>query len=244
MVVNSNLPADESLDPSTRFAEVALGVADAATRGRVQRDAMRDDDVADALTWWEHALAPLADELPEVVPSAQVWAQLERTLRPAAKIRTARSNGSSRAMGGRRWMMVLAAGTALAAGIAAVVVWPSSAPNAPLRQTARLIQSDGRPGWLVTTDGDHHLAVRPLVTWKGHGARVPELWLVQSDQAPLALAVLSPDHPTKTTLAVTAGERLIHGGTLAVSVEPLGGSPLAGPTGPIVASGPLLTPSS
>lgn len=202
MVVNSNLPADESLDPSTRFAEVALGVADAATRGRVQRDAMRDDDVADALTWWEHALAPLADELPEVVPSAQVWAQLERTL------------------------------------------WPSSAPNAPLRQTARLIQSDGRPGWLVTTDGDHHLAVRPLVTWKGHGARVPELWLVQSDQAPLALAVLSPDHPTKTTLAVTAGERLIHGGTLAVSVEPLGGSPLAGPTGPIVASGPLLTPSS
>jgi anti-sigma-K factor RskA len=68
--------------------------------------------------------------------------------------------------------------------------------------------------------------------------RSAELWAIGEDGVPHALGLLDG---SGTLLVVAADDRgrLIAGATLAVSIEPIGGSPTGKPTGPVVATGAL-----
>jgi anti-sigma-K factor RskA len=68
--------------------------------------------------------------------------------------------------------------------------------------------------------------------------RVPELWLIPAGaSAPISLGVLQPGSRTVTRLGVEQLEKFGRGASLAVSLEPPGGSPIGTPTGPIVQQG-------
>ena len=66
-----------------------------------------------------------------------------------------------------------------------------------------------------------------------------ELWYVAAGQAPRSIGLL--DRPeTRAALPAVARGGDITGATLAVSVEPPGGSTTGAPTGPVVYSGKLI----
>jgi len=64
-----------------------------------------------------------------------------------------------------------------------------------------------------------------------------ELWLIVGDSAPRSLGLVREG--TRPARAADLSEDLIEGVTLAVSLEPQGGSPEPVPTGPVVAVGQL-----
>ena len=82
----------------------------------------------------------------------------------------------------------------------------------------------------------HELLILPasVHTTPGHS---PELWLLPKGGAPIALGVVGADAPIRLPMAHAVGDAGRR--TLAVSIEPLGGSPTGQPTGPVVATGYL-----
>jgi anti-sigma-K factor RskA len=64
-----------------------------------------------------------------------------------------------------------------------------------------------------------------------------ELWLVPGSGAPQSLGVFQPDKSGELVIPANLRGQMTEGATLAVSLEPFGGSMTGGPTGPVVASG-------
>lgn len=66
-----------------------------------------------------------------------------------------------------------------------------------------------------------------------------ELWMIEKDKAPVSLGVITGGGSTTAAVEAKLQSAFAEGLTLAVSVEPIGGSTTGAPTGPVVALGPL-----
>jgi anti-sigma-K factor RskA len=66
-----------------------------------------------------------------------------------------------------------------------------------------------------------------------------ELWIIPPDGKPRSLGVMADAKRTHMQLAEALAELMREGATVAISVEPRGGSPTGAPTGPVLASGAL-----
>ena len=69
--------------------------------------------------------------------------------------------------------------------------------------------------------------------------RVPELWLIPAGEGPRSLGVVTTDRAQTIAVPSDLRRALTAGSTLAISLEPVGGSPQGVPTGPIVAKGSI-----
>ena len=70
-------------------------------------------------------------------------------------------------------------------------------------------------------------------------AHAHELWVIPPDGKPRSLGTMSSTRKMHMRLADALASLLQQGATIAISVEPPGGSPTGQPTGPVVASGSL-----
>lgn len=119
----------------------------------------------------------------------------------------------------RRWRL-WGAGAAVAASVAlAVLMWPAPGVQARLEAGELVFEAQG--------DG-RFLTVARMGPTAG-SANDYQLWAIGADGVPRSLGLLRGD-----TLRLEAA--LEPGVTLAVSLEPLGGSPGALPTGPVLAA--------
>ena len=66
-----------------------------------------------------------------------------------------------------------------------------------------------------------------------------QLWMIGGDGVPRPMGLLAAGGPSRMTLSDGQRDLIKAGIVLAVSIEPLGGSPTGRPTGPVVASGKL-----
>ena len=66
-----------------------------------------------------------------------------------------------------------------------------------------------------------------------------QLWLIPSGGKPHSLGVMPARPHMQLALAEPISAIIGRGATLAVSLEPVGGSPTDQPTGPVIASGPI-----
>jgi anti-sigma-K factor RskA len=66
-----------------------------------------------------------------------------------------------------------------------------------------------------------------------------ELWVIPKGGKPSSLGTMPRTKQMHMRLAQTLARLLESGATIAISVEPRGGSPTGAPTGPVVASGAL-----
>jgi anti-sigma-K factor RskA len=65
------------------------------------------------------------------------------------------------------------------------------------------------------------------------------LWLIPADGTPHSIGVM-PEKTMRVTVDEKMADQFDTGVTLAVSLEPAGGSPTGLPTGPVLASGKLV----
>lgn len=204
-------------------AEYALGALDAADRARVEHRAGREPAFAARLAWWEGRLAPLAEALPPV-PPPDLMPAIEARLfgRPAA--RPPRWRFWAGAAGGLA--------VAAAAGVALTLLFapPPPGPGLPAL-TVTLAAADGALVFAARWDA----ASATLTVTRAAGPAATagqdyQLWIIRGEAPPEPLGLVRDE------ALVAALPGLAPGMTLAISLEPLGGSPTGLPTGPVLAA--------
>ncbi|MGA5655596.1 anti-sigma factor [Rahnella contaminans] len=211
-------------------AEYALGTLRGAARIQFERKMHDDPGLAAEVARWQEAFTQLDNQIIPVIPPASVWKRIQHNLtlqpdkRPAPAKRPVRGY----------------IGWALAAGLAALLLIPHLLvqPAAPT-PVAILASSAGQQNgqWVVSVDmSTRSLLLTPLSAPDLAADRSLELWAIPPGGKPRSLGLLNTQQPTQLTLAAKMPDP---GYTLAISLEPRGGSPTGQPTGAVLYSGTL-----
>ena len=213
--------------------EYVLGTLDENERRAAEARIESDPAFRSAVAEWETRLQPLADAAdPVAPPDGLVERVLERidgqnTASPANVVALRRSV--------RRWRMTSAVVAAAAAVFAGVIVVDRATP--PVRQSefvAVLTAEGAAPRFVATVD-----VVEGTLSIRRVGDAPPpdksyELWAVEPGRDPQSLGLVD-EASISRALEYSPSDL-----TLAISLEPKGGSPTGVATGPIVFSGSLV----
>lgn len=239
---------DEALD--LLAAEYALGLPDDGERARAEGLLATDRGFRDRVARWSGRLAPLLDEVEAASPPAGLWTRIEREIDPRAGSAPADLAPGSNVHALRRkvnvWRGYSAAATALAASLALFLVTrpPAEAPPAPPAPAPliAMMEAEGSPAKLVATydPARRMLLVAPAAGVDAVAGHAHELWLIPADGKPRPMGLLEPGAPRRMAIPPAMLAEMKADVTLALSVEPAGGSPSGLPTGPVIASGKLV----
>ena len=235
-----NTPLEDG--QNLRYAEYVLGVLDADARAEVARELAGSDEAATAVALWQRRLMPLADTISEVAPAPYVWARIQDALQLEAPARVAPRKGLWDNLQLWRWLGIGA--TAVAAALLVVVSLPRPTPTPVVVSAgymASTIQQDnGSAGWTATMDLEHaRMVVVPATPVAFEQGRAPELWLIPAGGKPISVGMIDRDKPTTLALDPALLAQLGPTAVLAVSVEPIGGSPTGQPTGAVIGKGAI-----
>ena len=239
-----NTPVQEN-DDDLRYAEYVLGVLDVDARAAVALDIESSPAAAAAVAVWERNLLPLAEEVVDVAPAPYVWARISDALKLNAPDRVVPRKGLWNNLQLWHWIGIGASAVAIASVL--FIVTPLRPSPAPVSVSASYMvsniqQDNGVTGWTATIDLQNaRMVVVPAGSTAFEQGRAPELWLIPSGQKPISVGMIMPDKPTTLTLDAALLSRLSPTAALAVSVEPIGGSPTGQPTGPVIAKGAIST---
>jgi anti-sigma-K factor RskA len=227
-------PETHNGDHDVRYAEYVLGVLEAEERAAVAAEIAASPEAAASVKRWEHELLPLAELIADATPPAHVWPRIASSTRPADVLPKRESLWSSLAL----WRYVAIGASAAALALLFLVVLRPVGGTA--YWSATIQQDNGSVGWTATLDRQHgRLIVVPGTPAALPPARAPELWLIPAGAKPLALGMIASDQPVTLMLGSGSLAQIAATAKLAVSVEPVGGSPTGQPTGAVIAIGAI-----
>jgi anti-sigma-K factor RskA len=225
------------LDPGRLDAlagQYVLGTLSRRARNRLDRLSRSDESVAAAIRTWQNRLLPLAQSLPPVDPPERVWPAILR------RIHGRPEPGSVWANLGL-WRALTLVGFATAMALSVVLL--TSRVEAPAETlVAVLAGQDARPALVVSGERSGRiLTVKALAAVQPGSDRALQLWALpgQGNPRSLGLLPLAGQELVRVDLQDAAGQTLQNIPTLAVSLEPAGGSPTGLPTGPVLYTGPI-----
>jgi anti-sigma-K factor RskA len=233
-------------------AEYVLGSLDPAERNAITARRRVDRALDDAITAWEKRLRPLSDLLPDLEPRSDIFAKVANQLWGPQDRLVGPAKAPLQHKGTKRRLALYAAACALAACLAMVVVWVFHAqPGIPARLIASLHRStdsaDGPTNSTAPLGFEVYLDLRASTMMISPFAVPPgsrrdyQLWLIPRETwAPISLGIISLAEPTKLPWVATYPPYDLVRTTLAVSLEPRGGSPNGTPTGPTMFVGKLV----
>lgn len=232
-------------------AEYALGVLDGADLADARRKLARDADFRAEVGDWSAKLAPLLDEVEPVDAPAGLWQRISDAIGGTTRD-AANDNPVDLRRSRNGWRAATAGMTALAAALGIVLVGrPAQAPLPVPAPAPQPVPASGPP--MVAMVGDD-AGTKIVANWDPVQKRLVlavagdmpadpvhshELWVIPDGGDPTSLGTMPSGKMMHLDLANTLAELLRQGATIAVSVEPKGGSPTGSPTGPVVASGTL-----
>jgi len=218
-------------DPDMTAAELAIGLLEGEERAAALRRVLADPAYAREVEQWRHRLAGLFDDYRDVAAPPSVGARIAAPAADAPRARNA-------------WPIVALA-MAVAAAVAFVFVSrPGPAPlPIPVAQPHRLMvaslmmtdKSAAVPAMIDMTTGEMSIPSADMAP----AGKSAQLWMIGGDGVPKPMGLLAAHGASRMTLAPDQRRLLAAGVTLAVSVEPVGGSPTGKPTGPVIAAGKL-----
>jgi anti-sigma-K factor RskA len=215
-------------------AEYVLGVLDAAQRGAAERRIDRDPAFAREVAFWEERLGGLAAAVPEVAPARRLWSRIEDQIGNAGR---AGSVGLWRSLS--FWRSLAFGASAFAAACLAALIYVGAVGTRGAPLIARLDADGGQAGFVAAVNtGDASLTIVPAALL-GQEQKSLELWLIPPGDKPHSLGLIDPDRPVTVKVPKDLLTQVNNAAALAVSLEPLGGSPTGEPTGPVIASGKL-----
>lgn len=220
-------------------AEYVLGTLRGAARRRFEALLPAHPTLRAASREWYDRLMPLSAAIEPVQPSGDVWRRISARIggngeqAPAA---SAARDTAWRSLG--FWRALTGFASVAAIGLAVLLASPRPVPPpivvvlAPTPDAATA--GSTAPAIVASISGDRSSlvmrAVVPVAERAGHSL---ELWAVPQGAAPRSLGVL----PGGSGTVALRPDSLAGSDTLAVTVEPQGGSPSGKPTGPIVYAG-------
>lgn len=214
-------------------AEYALGLLDTEDRISADERMLSDRRFAADVETWRLQLAAFALDVAPQAPPEGLWPRVARRLDSTGSVRELRLKRSVTV-----WRAATAAAAAVAVVLASAIVWPRPPSTTPPLLTARLSASNKGPAVFVAfyEPGKHAIVLTPASV-TASADHSPELWLIPTGGKPISLGVAAFGNSVR--LIQTSDVEDVGQGTLAVSVEPKGGSPTGQPTGPVIATGQL-----
>ncbi|HVK91284.1 MAG TPA: anti-sigma factor [Mycoplana sp.] len=234
-------PDQNSRDPrrdEVIAGEYVLGVLSAEDRRKVETRLRSDRAFAAMVNRWEENLSAINQELETVTPPARVYSAVERRLfdTPAEDARMTVPGNVGLWKSLAFWRSVALA--SLAATGVVLVGSELLSPRPSKELIAELSGTDNPISLMARYDAQTGELTMTPVAAKQDAARSLELWLVEDGKSPVSLGVLPQSGEGTLAIPEAMRPRLKGGGAvLAVSVEPLGGSPTGTATGPVIASG-------
>jgi anti-sigma-K factor RskA len=207
-------------------AEYAIGTLRGPARRRFERLCVQSSAARLTLQRWEDDWVHLSRALAPVQPSAGVWPRVSRQLFGDVV-------GAPRRSRWRTWQLAAAAGLVAVVLVVGLLVRQLVPP--PPQTVAILGTDSAHPVWRL----ERHPPLAAL-TIEVVGAVPPaagksyELWALPRGRAPVSLGLLPAAGRAERALSEPQRAALLAADKVAVSVEPAGGSPTGGPTGPIV----------
>lgn len=209
-------------------AEYALGLLSPAEARAFEDLLSTDPDLRDAYAEWVEDFVTLTDGIAPQTPPASVEKAIEAQLFPQSKT----------VSGWRARLGLLPAALTGAVLAAVVLVAFDFGPKGPDFEPELVATLGGDGDSLrVAASFDAETSVLRVDRAAGTAAdgRSFELWLIVGDNLPVSLGVL----PDAAVAEFVLPAQLASGAILAISDEPLGGSPTGQPTGDVLAAGAL-----
>ena len=217
-----------------------LGTMSRRARRRFDRLFDEHESVRANVYRLEETLLPVGWSLPDVQPSELVWRRIARDLgfgRPQESQRRSLA-----------WPLFAAAmGAAL---IATSFGWwqQLQRPRETIVETvtvepevAVINDEDGNALWIALVYSDlQRVDIDVTTAPDAQAANDYQLWILAGDGTPSSMGLLPQTGEATLNLDAAAVAALATGNTLAVSLEPPGGSPQPVPTGPVLYTAPLL----
>lgn len=209
-------------------SEYVLGSLHGPARVRFQRLLMQHNSMRHSLWRWESRLNELGTALPNVQPAPEVWERIQSRLGFTTATPSAANVVSlpQRKPRGLQWL----AGLSAAAAILMAVLLVNLQPVEPLLpgQIAVVQSEKAQALWLIELREDQ-LLVTATDKFKALDNQDYELWMVAADgRPPISLGLLPKQGKLSLPRSVLFDQ--VQVAALAVSLEPLGGSPTGQPT--------------
>ena len=214
-------------EPDAMAAELALRLLEGEERATALRRMLADPDFAAELARWRDRFALWFDAWPEVAAPADGLARLEATIFGAPQQQ--RSSV-------RLWQGLAALSGLVAACLLLFVAMrgPEIALPSPLLTT--IVANNGAGPIAALYDPATGRLSLDAANQRRAG-RSAQLWIIGADGVPHSLGLMADRGATRLALSPALRDRMRVGATIAISIEPVGGSPGPLPTGPVVATG-------
>ena len=222
-------------DPDLSAAELALGLLEGEDRAVALRRVLAEPDFAAEVVRWREHFAALFPVVPAAEPDPALLPRIERSLAPAGADVTPIRRG---------WVWPSLAGMTSVAAAALAMVLLSRPEPAPVQASVPVLLA---AAVVPTTSGEAMSAVYEPASGRLRMPAAPladarhsaELWVIGRDGVPHSLGLLNGAKANAMIVSPADRARLGAAAVLAVSIEPVGGSPTGLPTGPVVAKGTL-----
>jgi anti-sigma-K factor RskA len=225
-------------------SQYALGTLRGAARRRLENLMAADPGLRAEARWWEQRLAVLAMRLKPIQPRDIVWLNLEHRVRTSPTVTPITAQPARL----RRWQqwawLATAASVLLGVALYNTMQSPPASTQVVMQKVTpppmyvAMLQPEKKPAsWMVMVHPEMgQMKVKVLNDYPMDGKHVAELW-VMHDGKPVSAGVMP--HSGAMMMAwpkdVPFAEKMV----VAVSMEPMGGSPMPWPTGPVLATGEI-----
>lgn len=215
--------------------EYVLGLLDPATEASAVARMATDAEFATEVEAWRQRLQPMVDVNDRLAPR-DLWKKIEAAL--------PKQTGQDNAGGNVRLWQSLAGLSTIAAAILGVILLQQPSPVAPPEPAAPLIAAlgseTGQASLTARYDaGNGEMLLTPVSL--DTGELYPELWIIPADGKPRSLGIVRGDGPSQISIDAKLRDFIDQGATLAITPEPQAGGPGGQPSGPVIASGKIVS---
>lgn len=225
-------------------AEYVLGTLPLDERDAVKARLPRDAALRKAVSDWERRLTPLADSLRPIAPPPNLYSKVRAQIGLSSHVISLKSREQHLVRRGNRWRNFSAGMTAMAASLAGLIGYNAMQPPLMPTQFVAVLQSaEDKPAFLLTVDTKTQNCVITAVTAPKQANKSYQVWMIADKlPKPKSLGVLAEGEMNVMPMAGAsdADNAMFMNANFAVSLEPEGGSPSDGPTGPVLFQGKLI----
>ncbi|MGY9038609.1 MAG: anti-sigma factor, partial [Rhodobacterales bacterium] len=188
-------------------------------------------DFADRVVFWQERMTAMTDGIDPVAPPARIKKKLMAQVFPKQRVTILQ----------RLWLWQgVAMASLLFAGYLGVqLLEANTRPDGqPIVLAAQLVSESSPLEMLAVIEPVKHEIALRRVAGEPIPGRVFEVWAILPDQTPVSLGVLPDSETTRILVPAELRSRAAQI-TLAISDEPIGGSPTGAPTGAVLAAGAM-----
>lgn len=215
-------------------AEYVLGTLRHRARRRFERWIEEEPSVKTKVEFWQNKLNPLFLAVPQVAPPKRVWKSIQSDLFKKRKTKESWWDNA------RLWRWLGGAAFACTVFLAVYIVQLNLQNKAQPTYIAVLNNDLQKAAVVVKFDANSKsLELAQLALHSLPEKKTMELWVIPDTNVPVSLGVVENSKNITVSLRPDQIALLKQSKAIALSLEPLGGSPTGAPTGPILFSGAI-----